>query len=263
MKQTTTNPRAAVGRPRNLFNMSPLGFQEWFRTHQWRDITKLKMPLLEDGGAVGLASIDSLFMVELRTVARDNKYLYPRLLTRDGSVDFAWPGVLHIDKLGLLMEAWHFMHYKWTESFRSMEQGFPLDQWKFCSQTATPSRDQMWFASIELTGTKAPPSLTLHQRAGWATAFNRNQMNKRLIGLLGLNLESIAPVLNVAMKKGIRLRSGEPVPFDTDLYKAMLEASHNYTMEKLITPPQGFQFPFTPHAALLRLPEGSSPEFKL
>lgn len=254
------NPQK-LGRPKNIFSMPPLSFATWFKTRKWEEVKGLKA-LVEEGGAFGLFGEGSPFGIELRTVPRNTDYVYPKLVTRSGDIDFSWPGVLRFDCISYLMEQWGGFSMKWTESFKSFAQTFPLNEWRIAPIVGQPTADIIWTAVMFTPPGETPRLMVLH-RAGWSTFFNKSDPNKGIIGLLGTNLSDLTPVMKAANEHRIKLKHNESVPFKQELYNAMLEASHNFTMAKLCTVPEGYVNAYVPHKDLLGYNPKLTAEFEL
>lgn len=249
-----------MGRPKNVFTMSPGNFKTWFKTRHWQEVKGLKM-LLAEGGAYGLFSEDGKYSIELRTVARNDNYAYVRLLSRDGALDFGWPAVLDLKDMADLFIHWEALSFLWTESFKSLQETFPLGEWKLAAVTSVPSPDVVWVCSLEQQS--GQNALALVQRAGWASYFSKSDPTKKLIGLCGTAVTDIEPIITAAKAEGIRLFPNVPVTFNQKLYNAMLAASAGYTKRQLLTVPPGFGDPYLPHAALLNRDLKFVPGFKL
>ncbi len=242
-----------LGRPSNLFSRSPADFKLWKEAKFWGAHYEGLLSL----GAVGLSE-NNAFMLELTPVTLAKDFFYTRLLSGDGTVDFAFPGVVRKSALPKLLQVWELESLRWSEGPHLHLPGFPLGKWTFPWALAQPTAQPMWFMSFETHGVEQP---LLRQRAGWSTLFSKKNTVRRLGCLIGPNISDLKPLIDsvLVVDANTPFRQGE-----LDRARLVcLEAGADYFERLMLKAKPGKQYPWMPHASLLQLPPNEVSEMTL
>lgn len=249
------HPPEKSGRPSNRFTMLPTEYKQWKGAHVWEDKFE---GLLAEGSCTGLTR-DEDFMLDVVTAGGARDYVYTRLRSSGGEVDFAFPGVMRKADLPRLLKVWELDSLDWTNGPYVVLSGFPLSKWGFPWELAKPTEQSMWFMSFESEGVSQP---MLRLRGGWATLFSKKNPTRRLATLIGPNLGDLHKVLTAAPSI-----TEANVPFPehcaTAAMLACFEAGAVYFERKLLKPAPGKLVPWKPHAQLLGIDRSVYAELSL
>jgi len=230
-----------TGRPKNRFTLSPADYKLWYGSKVWQASYE---DLLQDGGAVGL-SADGMLQLELLPIWGHQGFFYAHLSSADEKVDFAAPMPVRRSDIPALLNVWELNGMQWAEQGMGVP-AYRSQVWRFPPQLAVLTKEEMWFVSYEVDGVKGPQLMC---RGGWGTYFWNSKPERKLITLLGYDIDSIKKLL-LAGPVG-RVGFTFPANRATDIVRAALERGADYFHEKLLKAPEGKHFPWLPHAEML------------
>lgn len=242
------------GRPHNVFSMSPAAYKLWQESRAWGLDPEEH---LQFGGAVGMTK-NGQFVLDLLRVHQHLSYVYVRLRSHDGSVDFAFPSAMRLSQLKRLLEVWELEDIKWAAHELMGLESYPKALWTFPTVLGRATPQEAWFLTYE--GRGPDRQVALHHKAGWGTSISKNNLDRRLITLMGPGLSTVKKLLDV-------VKVDDPGVFDPALQQKVvsvcLDIGADYFERKLLKPSAGKLTAFTPHAHLIAINPANMSELSL